>query len=122
MSIYGNLKLTSSVELPGGDAIIMVTTTRVIAFSPTRLRLRWDMAFNHVERVIISDNGIKFADKAGRDYDKFVTIADPKAKSWFFQEIEKYVCFTTVSGALINQFFIFIRVINQWNANRRVER
>jgi vacuolar protein sorting-associated protein 13A/C len=91
-----------NAELPGGDSIVMITTSRVIAFSPTRLRVKWDIPFKHIERVVISDNGIKFADKAGKEYDKFVTIADPKAKSWFFQEIEKQVVSVRYSGFRAN--------------------
>ena len=79
------------IELPGNDTIVMLTTNRVIAFASVRLRLRWDLPFPHIEKVAISDTGITFADKGGREYDQFVGIRDASSKNWFFQEIEKSV-------------------------------
>lgn len=75
--------------LAGGDTVVMLTTHRILAFSSTKLRINWDLPFPHIEKVAILDTGINFADKAGRNYDQFVSIPDPSSKSWFFGQIEK---------------------------------
>ncbi|KAG8963047.1 hypothetical protein FRC03_003482 [Tulasnella sp. 419] len=99
---YRSEYYVAHLSLPEGDRVLMLTNSRVLEFFSTSLRLRWEMPFRHLERVMILDTGIRFADKAGKEYDRFVIIPDSKAKSWFFQELEK--------------------VIKQWNADRRVER
>jgi vacuolar protein sorting-associated protein 13A/C len=46
--------------------------------------------FNRLQSVTIEDTGIRFGDKAGREYDRFIPV--PKnSKMWFYKEIEKCV-------------------------------
>jgi Intermembrane lipid transfer protein VPS13, C-terminal len=56
----------------------------------SRLRLEWDVSFNQLQGVTIEDTGIRFSDKAGREYDRFVPVPK-KSKMWFYKEIEKWV-------------------------------
>lgn len=101
----------------------MLTMSRVMAFASTRLRMKWDMPFHHIEKVAIADTGITFADKGGREYDQFVPIKDAGSKNWFFQEIEKYVRGQAgIEYDVTDHLYARRRVIKQWNASRRVER
>jgi len=99
---YRSESYVAHIQLPDSDFVVLLTTTRVLAFWSTKLRLKWDLPYTHIERVSVSDGGIFFADKAGSQYGQDVPIPDSSSRQWFFHEVEK--------------------VIKQWNANRRVER
>ncbi|KIJ26913.1 hypothetical protein M422DRAFT_55306 [Sphaerobolus stellatus SS14] len=75
----------------GGDNTVMLTMSRVLSFWSTRLRLDWELSFAQVQGINIEDNGILFQHKAGRERDRFIYIADPSAKVWFFSQIEQVV-------------------------------
>ena len=78
-------------DLPGGDNVILLTTSRVLSFWSNKLRLEWDLPFAHVQGVTIEDTGIKFAHKNGRENDKFIYIPDKSSQSWFFAQVASVV-------------------------------
>jgi vacuolar protein sorting-associated protein 13A/C len=78
-------------DLPGGDNAIMLTMSRILSFWSTKLRLDWDLPFSHVQGISIEDTGILFQHKAGIDRDRFVYVADPGSKAWFFAKVEQCV-------------------------------
>ncbi|KAF8516153.1 hypothetical protein BU17DRAFT_51124 [Hysterangium stoloniferum] len=88
---YRNERYVAHFDLPGGDNAIMLTTSRVLSFWSTKLRLVWELPFSQVQGVIIEDNGILFRNKAGKERDRFIYITDPSSKTWFFSQIEQVV-------------------------------
>ncbi|KAG9102497.1 hypothetical protein FRC06_001944 [Ceratobasidium sp. 370] len=78
-------------DLPGGDMVAMLTTSRIICFSVNKLRLEWEMPFSYLQGVTIEDTGIRFTGKSGHEHDRFVPIPKSSPKKWFFHEIEKVV-------------------------------
>jgi vacuolar protein sorting-associated protein 13A/C len=89
------------VDIPGGDHVVLLTSTRVLAFSSKRLQLAWDLPLTGVKGVTVEDTGIRFTHKAGKEFDRFVGIPDKQAQSWFFNQIAS--------------------VVKTFNANRRMD-
>ena len=78
-------------DLPGGDNVVLLTTSRVISFSLNRLRVDWQIPFAQVQGVTIEDTGIRFAHKGGNEHDRFVYIPDKSSQTWFFSQIASVV-------------------------------
>jgi len=87
---FRNDAYVAHLELSGRDHTVMLTTSRILSFWGSRLRLEWDVSFNRLQGVTIEDTGIRFSDKAGREYDRFIPVPK-KSKMWFYKEIEKVV-------------------------------
>lgn len=83
--------LTTGLDTPGGDNVVLLTASKVLSFWSKRLKLEWELPFNQVQGVTVEDTGIKFAHKAGREHDKFVFIPDKASQSWFFGEVASVV-------------------------------
>ncbi|CDO71578.1 hypothetical protein BN946_scf184911.g48 [Trametes cinnabarina] len=88
---YRNETYVAHLNLPGGDNVILLTTTKVLSFWSNKLRLEWELPFTQVQGVTIEDTGIKFAHKAGKEYDKFIFIPDKKSQTWFFSQVASVV-------------------------------
>ncbi|KAJ1311504.1 hypothetical protein OPQ81_009991 [Rhizoctonia solani] len=99
---FRNEFYVAHIDLPGGDNVAMLTTSRIMVFSVNKLRLEWEMPFSYVQGVTIEDTGIRFTTKSGHEHDRFVPIPKRSAKKWFFHEIEK--------------------VVNNYSASKRIER
>ena len=82
---------SSLPDLPGGDNVVLLTTTKVLSFWSNKLRLDWELPFTQVQGVTIEDTGIKFAHKAGRAHDRFVYIPDKSSQTWFFGQVASVV-------------------------------
>ncbi|TBU65089.1 vacuolar protein sorting-associated protein 13 [Dichomitus squalens] len=79
------------INLPGGDNVVLLTTTKVISFWSNKLKLEWELPFTQVQGVTIEDTGIKFAHKGGKQHDKFVFIPDKSSQTWFFSQVASVV-------------------------------
>ncbi|KAG6336571.1 hypothetical protein ID866_2509 [Astraeus odoratus] len=79
------------IDLPGGDNVVVLTTSMVLSFGSRRLRLDWDLPLASVQGVVTEDNGIRFSHKSGRDHDRFVLIPDKNTLVWFYGHIESVV-------------------------------
>ncbi|KAI0756975.1 vacuolar protein sorting-associated protein 13 [Daedaleopsis nitida] len=88
---YREETYVAHLNLPGGDNVVLLTTTKVISFTSNRLRLEWELPFTQVQGVTIEDTGIKFAHKAGKQHDKFVYIPDKSSQAWFFSQVASVV-------------------------------
>lgn len=78
-------------DTPGGDNVVLLTSSRVLSFWSKKLRLDWDLPFAMVQGVTVEDTGIRFAHKAGKDHDRFVFVPDKSSQSWFFGEVANVV-------------------------------
>ncbi|CAL1695807.1 unnamed protein product [Somion occarium] len=88
---YRDELYVAHINIPGGDNVVLLTTTKVLSFWSNKLRLEWELPFTHVQGVTIEDTGIRFAHKGGKEHDKFVMIPDKSAQSWFFGQVATVV-------------------------------
>ncbi|KAI0669883.1 vacuolar protein sorting-associated protein 13 [Trametes maxima] len=88
---YRGETYVAHINLPGGDNVVLLTTTRVLSFWSSKLKLEWELPFTQVQGVTIEDTGIKFAHKAGKEQDKFVFIPDKSSQAWFFSQVASVV-------------------------------
>ncbi|KAL4070939.1 vacuolar protein sorting-associated protein 13 [Scleroderma citrinum] len=88
---YRKESYIAHIDLPGGDNVVLLTTSRVLSFGSKKLRLDWDLSLANVQGVTVEDNGIRFSHKLGRDRDRFVLIPDKPALIWFFGQIASLV-------------------------------
>lgn len=88
---YRSESYVAHIDLPGGDVVVSLTTSRVLSFTSRRLRLVWDLPFSDIQGVAIEDNGVRFSHKSGRDHDRFVLIPDKNTLVWFFGQIASVV-------------------------------
>ncbi|RDX55846.1 vacuolar protein sorting-associated protein 13 [Lentinus brumalis] len=88
---YRGETYVAHLNLPGGDNVVLLTTTKIISFWSNKLRLDWELPFTQVQGVTIEDTGIKFAHKAGKQHDKFIYIPDKSSQSWFFSQVASVV-------------------------------
>ncbi|KAF7791866.1 hypothetical protein EIP86_002890 [Pleurotus ostreatoroseus] len=79
------------LNIPGGDNVVLLTTTRLISFWSSKMRVEWQLPFTQVQGVTIEDTGIRFAHKGGREYDRFVYIPDKSSQAWFFGQVASVV-------------------------------
>jgi len=79
------------INSPGADNVILLTASRVLSFWSKRLRLEWELPFTQIQGVTVEDTGIRFANKAGREQDKFAFIPDKASQSWFFNQVASVV-------------------------------
>ena len=79
------------LDSPGGDNVVLLTSSRVLSLWSKKLRLDWDLPFTAVRGVTVEDTGIRFAHKAGKDHDKFVFVPNKSSQSWFFGEVAAVV-------------------------------
>lgn len=84
---YRGEAYVAHINTPGGDNVVLLTTTRLLSFWHKRLRLEWELPFSNVQGVTVEDNGIRFSHKSGREHDKFVFIPDKSSQSWFFGQV-----------------------------------
>lgn len=89
--VYRRESYVAHINSPGGDNVVLLTTSRVISFWSKKLRLDWDLPFSQVQGVTVEDTGIRFAHKAGKAQDKFVLIPDKSSQSWFFSQVATVV-------------------------------
>ncbi|KAF7310912.1 hypothetical protein HMN09_00634500 [Mycena chlorophos] len=66
------------INTPGGDNVVLLTTTRVLSFWSKKLRLDWELPFSQVQG-------------SGREHDKFVFIQDKSSSNWFFTQVASVV-------------------------------
>jgi len=83
--------LKRDTDTPGGDNIVLLTSSLVLSFWSKKLRLDWQLPFGEVQTVTAEDTGIQFAHKAGKAYNRFVFIPDKSSRSWFFDEVASIV-------------------------------
>jgi vacuolar protein sorting-associated protein 13A/C len=83
--------LTFVADLPEGDNVVILTSTRILSIWSKRLRLDWDLPFTSVQGVTIEDSGIRFVHKAGKEHDKFLHIPDKSSQQWFFSQVSSVV-------------------------------
>ncbi|KAI0321342.1 hypothetical protein OF83DRAFT_1274656 [Amylostereum chailletii] len=88
---YRNESYVAHINIPGGDNVVLLTTTRVLSFWTKRLRLEWDLPFSVVQGVTVEDRGIRFAHKSGKEHDRFAVIPDKASQSWFFGQVATVV-------------------------------
>jgi len=79
------------INTPGGDNVVLLTSSRVLSFWSKKLKLEWELPFSQVQGVTVEDTGIRFAHKSGREHDKFVFIQDKSSQSWFFSQVANVV-------------------------------
>lgn len=70
---------------------MLLTTTRLLAFSSRRLRLAWDLPFAYVKAVNIEPSGIMFKHKEGDYRSQFVHCAKESTRDWFFKQVARVV-------------------------------
>jgi vacuolar protein sorting-associated protein 13A/C len=78
-------------DTPGGDNVVLLTSSRVLSLWSKKLQLDWDLPFTMVRGVTVEDTGIRFAHRAGKDHDKFVFVPNKSSQSWFFGEVAAVV-------------------------------
>ncbi|KAF8761669.1 Vacuolar protein sorting-associated protein [Rhizoctonia solani] len=78
---FRNEFYVAHIDLPGGDNVAMLTTSRIMTFSVNKLRLEWEMPFSYLQGVTIEDTGIRFTSKSGHDHDRFVPIPKSSPRS-----------------------------------------
>ncbi|KAI0068196.1 hypothetical protein BV25DRAFT_1793389 [Artomyces pyxidatus] len=88
---YRQDSYVAHINLPNSDNVVLLTATRVLSFWTKTLRLEWELPFTVIQGVTIEDKGIRFANKAGKEHDKFVLIPDKSSQSWFFGQIASVV-------------------------------
>ncbi|KZS92954.1 vacuolar protein sorting-associated protein 13 [Sistotremastrum niveocremeum HHB9708] len=99
---YRNERYVAHLDLPGSDTVVLLTASRVLCFTSSKLRLVWDLPLSRLSGVQIEDTGVRFSDRNGREYDKFVRCPDRDTQGWFFSAVAK--------------------VVKAFNAQRRIER
>ncbi|KAJ7254114.1 hypothetical protein B0H12DRAFT_1202424 [Mycena haematopus] len=88
---YRQEAYVAHINAPGGDNVVLLTSSRVLSFWSKKLRLDWELPFSQVQGVTVEDTGIRFAHKSGRSDDKFVFIQDKASQSWFFSQVATVV-------------------------------
>ncbi|KAJ7706184.1 vacuolar protein sorting-associated protein 13 [Mycena rosella] len=88
---YRQEAYVAHINAPGGDNVVLLTSSRVLSFWSKKLRLDWELPFSQVQGVTVEDTGIRFAHKAGKEHDKFVFIQDKSSQSWFFGQVATVV-------------------------------
>ncbi|KAH7883589.1 vacuolar protein sorting-associated protein 13 [Phlebopus sp. FC_14] len=88
---YRKESYVAHIDLPGGDNVVLLTSSRILSFWSKHLRLEWELPFTMVQGIITEDNGIRFSHKAGKDHDKFVLTPDKNTQVWFFGQIASVV-------------------------------
>ena len=90
------------VGMPSTDNVVVLTANGILSLHSKRSTLEWDLPFSRLSGVQIEDTGVRFADKGGREHDKFVRCPDKTTQGWFFSAVAK--------------------VVKSYNAQRRIER
>jgi len=88
---YRQEAYVAHINAPGGDNVVLLTSSRVLSFWSKKLKLDWELPFSQVQGVTVEDTGIRFAHKGGREHDKFVFIQDKSSQSWFFGQVATVV-------------------------------
>jgi vacuolar protein sorting-associated protein 13A/C len=94
--------MIGTADMPGSDAKVILTTKFILSAVPKRATVEWELPFTRLSGVQIEDTGVRFADKAGSEYDRFVACPDRVTQGWFFSSVA--------------------RVVKSYNARRRIEK
>lgn len=81
---------------------MLLTKSRVLAMYPKKSSVIWELPFSRISGVQIEDTGVRFAEKAGREHDRFVACSDRDTQGWFFNSVAQ--------------------VVKAYNAQKRLER
>ncbi|KAL0252508.1 hypothetical protein I308_101900 [Cryptococcus tetragattii IND107] len=78
------------IDLPGDDAISILSNNRILQVQLRKLRVIWQVPFEELQSLSLEANGINLVNRDGRG-GPFLPIPDQKAREWYFKQIGKVV-------------------------------
>ncbi|KIR30243.1 vacuolar protein sorting-associated protein vps13 [Cryptococcus deuterogattii LA55] len=76
------------IDLPGDDAISILSNNRILQVQLRKLRVIWQVPFEELQSLSLEANGINLVNRDGRG-GPFLPIPDQKAREWYFKQIGK---------------------------------
>lgn len=80
-----------SLDLPGVDTIVMLSSSRVLLFKVTKLQHKWDVQLSRISTTETTDRDLVICQYDEGEPKRFIKIPDPMKRAEFREEIEKSV-------------------------------
>jgi vacuolar protein sorting-associated protein 13A/C len=87
---YFHESYVAHLDVPGDDAIAILSNNRVIFAQLRKLKQIWGISFEELQSVSAEPNGIAFTYRDGKA-GPFLPISDAQGRQWFFKAIGKVV-------------------------------
>lgn len=87
---YFNETYVAHLNVRGSDAVLLLTTTRILEIQVRNLQLRWEIAFDELHSISLENHGISLKLK-GNLAGPFMNLTSQESRTWFFQRIQSVV-------------------------------
>ncbi|TIC36939.1 hypothetical protein E3Q08_04156 [Wallemia mellicola] len=78
------------LNVRGTDAVLLLTTARIVEIQVRSLQLRWEVAFDELHSISLENHGISLKLK-GNLAGPFMHLSSQESRTWFFQRIQSVV-------------------------------
>jgi vacuolar protein sorting-associated protein 13A/C len=80
--------LTMRLDVPGDDAVSILSSTRLLLVQLRKLKVIWQVPFEELQSLSLESSGISLILRGGTQ-GPFLPIADQTGREWFFKNIGK---------------------------------
>ncbi|ODO11680.1 hypothetical protein I350_00464 [Cryptococcus amylolentus CBS 6273] len=78
------------IDLPGDDAISLLSNNRILQVQLRKLRVIWQVPFEDLQSLSLEANGVNLVNRDGRG-GPFLPIPEKAAREWYFKQIGRWV-------------------------------
>ncbi|WVQ82769.1 hypothetical protein IAT38_004901 [Cryptococcus sp. DSM 104549] len=87
---FFNDSYIAHIDLPGDDAVSILSNNRILQVQLRRLRVLWQVPFEELQSLSLEANGINLVNRDGRG-GPFLPIPEQTAREWYFKQIGRVV-------------------------------
>ena len=89
-TIYHFHSLNRSADVPGDDAVSILSNSRLLFIQLRKLRVIWQVPFEELQSLSLEQTGIALILRGGTP-GPFLPIGEQTGREWYFKKIGKYV-------------------------------
>lgn len=78
------------IDLPGDDAVSLLSNNRILYIQLRRLKVLWQVPFEDLQSLSLEANGINLVLRDGRG-GPFLPVGEQTAREWYFKQIGRRV-------------------------------
>ncbi|WRT64162.1 uncharacterized protein IL334_001091 [Kwoniella shivajii] len=87
---FFNDSYVAHIDLPGDDAVSILSNNRIVQVQLRRLKVIWQVPFEELASLSLEANGINLVNRDGRG-GPFLPVSEQTAREWYFKQIGRVV-------------------------------
>nr|ODO02780.1 vacuolar protein sorting-associated protein vps13 [Cryptococcus depauperatus CBS 7855] len=90
---FFNDSYIAHIDLPGDDAVSILSNNRILQVQLRNLRVIWQVPFEELQSLSLEVSGVNLVNRDGRG-GPFLPIPDRSVREWYFKQIGRQVTFS----------------------------